>query len=288
MFKVKTILKYVVAAFIFFGLTSCDREIETTKSLTNEEKVKELLMVFSTGKPDGLKHISDVKYKQHNPFTPDGKAPLIAMFNGTPTGITVENHRIFSDGDYVITHTTYGGTWNNGVPQVAFDVFKFENGLIVEHWDNLQNVANPATDAVNGNTQTNGTTLISNGNANENKTLVTNMINNVLIAGQWSSRTNYFSTNYIQHSPNVPNGIDWMAMFPDGIPFYSSLKFVYGAGNFVLAMSEGLEFVNNVPTGNKKAYFDLFRIENGKIVEHWDTVSVIPPADQWVNSNGKW
>lgn len=284
MLKVQSLIGLILTLVTF---TACDKD-GSTPNLTNEQKVQALFTVFSTGNPDALKYISGVKYIQHNPFAPDGKAALQANFNGQATGITVDNHRIFSEGDIVVAHTTYGGKWNNNVPQVAFDVFRFENGLIVEHWDNLQNVTNPVTDAVNGNTQTNGTKTVSNGDVSANKTLVTNMVNNVLIAGQWSTRGNYFSNNYIQHSPNVPNGIDWMAMFPDGTPFYASLKFVYGAGDFVLAMSEGAEFVNNAPTGNQKAYFDLFRVENGKIAEHWDAVSVIPPANQWSNPNGKW
>jgi predicted SnoaL-like aldol condensation-catalyzing enzyme len=38
-----------------------------------------------------------------------------------------------------------------------------------------------------------------------------------------------------------------------------------------------------VPT----AIYDLFRIENGKIAEHWDTLEAIPSRNQWKNSNGK-
>lgn len=287
MFKVQFLSKLTYVVIAFMSITSCNTD-EVAPTLTNEQKVQELMTVFSTGKTDGLKHISDTKYIQHNPFAPDGKAALAANFNGQATGITVANHRIFSDGNFVITHTTYGGTWNSGKPQIAFDVFRFENGLIVEHWDNLQNVTNPEIDPVNGKTQVNGTTSLGTGDVAANKALVTNTINNVLIAGKWSTRANYFATSYLQHSPGVPNGIDWMSMFPDGTPFYSSLKYVYGAGDLVLAMSEGLEFVNNQPTGNKKAYFDLFRIENSKIAEHWDVVSVIPPTNQWKNNNGKW
>ena len=33
--------------------------------------------------------------------------------------------------------------------------------------------------------------------------------------------------------------------------------------------------------------YDLFRIEKGRIDEHWDTLEAIPPRDQWKNSNGK-
>lgn len=293
-FKKNNLLAFTISLSLSF--ISCKKSEEVsptpntapTSAQSNEQKVQELFNVFVTGNTTGLKHISDAQYIQHNPYAPDGKTALASMFSGQPTGITVSNHRIFSEGNFVIAHTTYGGTWNSGTPQVAFDVFRFDNGLIVEHWDNLQNVTNPITDTTNLNTQTNGTTVISNSNITVNKVLVKNMVDSILIAGKWSTRANYFSNTYIQHSPSVPNGINWMGMFPDGTPFYSSLKYVYGSGDFVLAMSEGPEFVNNTPTGNQKAYFDLFRIENGKIAEHWDAVSVIPPTSQWANSNGKW
>ena len=46
-------------------------------------------------------------------------------------------------------------------------------------------------------------------------------------------------------------------------------------------MSEGL--FDAKPT----AFYDLYRIENSKQVEHWDVLETIPPSDQWKNSNGK-
>jgi predicted SnoaL-like aldol condensation-catalyzing enzyme len=52
-------------------------------------------------------------------------------------------------------------------------------------------------------------------------------------------------------------------------------------GNFVLLISEGL--FDAKPT----AFYDLYRIENGKQVEHWDVLETIPPTDQWKNPNGK-
>jgi len=50
-------------------------------------------------------------------------------------------------------------------------------------------------------------------------------------------------------------------------------------GNFVLAVSEG-RFA-----GVHSAFYDLFRVEAGKIVEHWDVISQIPP--EMAHSNGK-
>lgn len=54
-----------------------------------------------------------------------------------------------------------------------------------------------------------------------------------------------------------------------------------GEGNFVLTMSEGLF------AGKQVSFYDLFRVEAGKIAEHWDTIEAIPPRDQWKNNNGK-
>ncbi len=63
---------------------------------------------------------------------------------------------------------------------------------------------------------------------------------------------------------------------------YQKLHMVVGEGNFVLAVSEG-KFGKGDPT----AFYDLFRLENGLIVEHWDVITTIPPKSEWKNENGK-
>jgi predicted SnoaL-like aldol condensation-catalyzing enzyme len=55
----------------------------------------------------------------------------------------VNTVRVLQDGDFVATHTEY----NFFGPKAGFDIFRFENGLIVEHWNNLQEIA-PAIQAV--------------------------------------------------------------------------------------------------------------------------------------------
>ena len=62
---------------------------------------------------------------------------------------------------------------------------------------------------------------------------------------------------------------------------YSAPHKILGEGNFVLTTSEG-KF-----TGKATSYYDLFRIENRKIAEHWDVMETLLPESEWKHQNGK-
>lgn len=68
------------------------------------------------------------------------------------------------------------------------------------------------------------------------------------------------------------------------VMIYDQTHKILGEGNFVLAMSEG-QF--GPAPGEHVAYYDLFRLADGKIVEHWDVIQAIPPKEDWKNQNGK-
>ena len=57
---------------------------------------------------------------------------------------------------------------------------------------------------------------------------------------------------------------------------------ILAEGNFVLTISEG-KFGKGEPT----SFYDLFRLEDGKIVEHWDVIEIIIPEAARKNTNGK-
>lgn len=62
---------------------------------------------------------------------------------------------------------------------------------------------------------------------------------------------------------------------------YDKIHQVLGESNFVLAISEGHL------GGRHSAFYGLFRVENGKIAEHWDTIEAIPVRADWKNDNCK-
>ncbi len=60
-----------------------------------------------------------------------------------------------------------------------------------------------------------------------------------------------------------------------------NIIYILAEGNFVLCVSEGSLY------GVYSSFYDLVRLANGKIVEHWDTTEEVPPRSEWVNENGK-
>ena len=90
---------------------------------------------------------------------------------------------------------------------------------------------------------------------------------------------------YAQHASKIGDGMaplrDRIAsVVKEGGQLYLTPRQFVAEGNFVLVLTEG-----DLPSG-PTALYDLFRVEDGKIVEHWDVLAPIPPRDQWKNSNG--
>ena len=252
--------------------------------LTNKEKVVALLNSFNTGDQTPISYINPSKYIQHNLAVADGLEGFgEVMHHAPPQGFNANVVRAFEDDDYVFTHTEYDFFG----PKVGFDVFRFEDGKIVEHWDNLLEIQKPNP---SGRTQFDGATEITDLDKTEaNKNTVKGFIEKVLLNHEMEKVATYINpTIYVQHNPAVADGLDGfgaaMKYFAENglVMEYTKLHKVLGQGNFVLTMSEG-----KFGKGQHTAFYDLFRLENGKIVEHWDVIAPIPTKAEWKNDNGK-
>lgn len=112
-----------------------------------------------------------------------------------------------------------------------------------------------------------------------NKRLVYDFWREVLEAGHMDLAPKYMAESYIQHNPEVPTGraafVDFFTKFSKPKPIEAKIK-----DPLVSIVAEGdlvvLSFVHKAadPKDKTKTYtttwFDMFRVEDGKIAEHWD------------------
>ncbi|MCT4674404.1 MAG: nuclear transport factor 2 family protein [Prolixibacteraceae bacterium] len=274
--------KVLLSMGILLGLSSCSSDKEEVE-LTNKQKAVAVLESIETGNPTAITYINEKSYTQHNLAVADGLQGFGETLKQLPEGSAkVEVIRAFEEGDYVFTHTKY----NFFGPKAGFDIFRFENGRIVEHWDNLSVITEPNP---SGHTQFDGETkIVDLEKTKSNKALVESFVQTILVKGEMDKLASFFDgDNYIQHNSGIADGLSGLgkglqALAEMGITMrYNTVHKVLGEGNFVLVVSEGT--FGDKPT----AFYDLFRVEGGKIVEHWDVLETILPKSEWKNSNGK-
>mgnify|MGYP000439279790 CR=1 FL=1 len=256
----------------------------TANENTSKAEVLALLKSIETGDTAAVGSINPDKYIQHNLAVADGLAGFGAVLQALPKdSAKVNTVRAFRDGDYVFAHSEY----NFFGPKIGFDIFRFEDGKIVEHWDNLQATAKTANPS--GHSMIDGPVVVVDRHKTAlNKVLVKSFVEDILVNGRMEKLAGYFDGDrYIQHNPQVADTLSGLgaalhAMATQGITLkYDSVHQVLGEGNFVLTVSEGQL------AGQHTSFYDLFRVENGKIAEHWDTIETIPAKEQWKNNNGK-
>lgn len=118
-----------------------------------------------------------------------------------------------------------------------------------------------------------------------NKRLVSDFWREVLEAGHLELAEKYLTENYIQHNPNVPTGragfISYFSAFAKASPIkpqiQAPLVSIVAEGDLVVLSF--VQIIKNPDDPSKNAtttWFDMFRIENGKIAEHWDSALLEP------------
>ena len=264
-------------------------ESNTQEEQTNTEKALALIGTFASGDTETARELLDENYIQHNLAYGTGADAFIGSVEYLASAdmkTTVNNIRAFEDGDYVFLQTIYN--FAGAGEQVAFDIFRFdENGKIAEHWDNLTALA--AEPNPSGHTQTDGTMEITDlDKTEENRKLVEDFLYDVMQGNNLDKTPDYFDGDtYIQHNTGIADGVSGLnaalgAMAEQGISMvYDEVHMVLAQGNFVLAVSEGTF------GGEPTSYYDLWRVENGKIAEHWDVMETIADQSTWQNENGK-
>ncbi|GAB4041704.1 nuclear transport factor 2 family protein [Spirosoma gilvum] len=209
------------------------------------------------------------EYNQHSPTVKPGKAGLLEALTymkqmpkppASPNTST-PFMRLIAEGDYVVTNMSF--SWA-GKQKAVIDLFRFQNGQVIEHWDAM---ADQPEISLNGHPlmdgpQPSGTAAV----AVENKTLVADFMQQVFINHRVEKLPDFVADDLKQHRPEIANGLSGLKTYLQEQPAQQTVENVLriiAEGDFVVVQSSGMW--QQKPT----VFYDVFRLAGKRIVEHW-------------------
>lgn len=267
-------------------------KLEAVSGLIEERvmsrKLENAMNLYLVGIRDGrvreaaTKYIG-ARYTEHSSGVRDGAEGFVEFFEPfieRYPSRDIQIKRAIEDGQYVFLHVF--SSLNEGEAEwVITSFFKTDmNDKLIEHWDAVSRYIHQTP---SGHTSIDGPTEISDIERTQaNKQLVRDFISNLLISEAPENIENYISIeHYIQHNAQIPDGLEHykpLVLTENRKLAYEEIILLLGQGNFVATLCKGFW------EGQPIAQVDIFRIDEGKMVEHWDAAEPISPADKWVNS----
>lgn len=216
-----------------------------------------------------LKIIAE-NYIQHNPMVKTGRTGLLESLEmlkkfPEPDSDHKPFVRMFAEGDYVVLHSLVDIF---GSKKMLVDLFTVEAGIIMEHWDAIEDVSSEI--GMNGDSVIDGPVQLGDEHLTEsNKALVSEYCKTVVRERKFDGITRFVTEDIIQHHPTVANGANALSGYLESIFIQKTFRII-GEGNFVLTQSQGR--FNDLPY----VFYDIYRIAAGKIAEHWSVKQMIP------------
>jgi predicted SnoaL-like aldol condensation-catalyzing enzyme len=224
------------------------------------------------------------RYTQHSTGVRDGAEGFVEFFEDFIERNPVRDIRIvrtLEDGQHLFVHA-YQSLNHGEAEWVTMDFFDTDqNDKIIEHWDVI---AEYSDSTPSGHTSVDGPSeVIDLDRTDDNKALVRSLIEDVLMPGGNPDNVDTYvsSDQYTQHNRDVADGLEHfkaLAIDPNRPLNYDEIVLMVGRGNFVATLCRANW------NGAPYAQADLFRVEAGLVVEHWDAAEPIGPKSEWVNS----
>ena len=256
----------------------------TTSDALGANARKVMIDIFRKKDVTAVDRNFDTSFVQHDPNLADGLAgmkSLAAEIADSPAAdITI--YRTLVDGDSVLINSRYEGLKNAAGPMIAMDLFRFDDGKIVEHWGGQEPEVSDRN--LSGHTQVDGPAAVEDRDKTEaNRTFIQTYREIITVQQQYDRVDDFLAVDYAQHAPGFGDGIERVKAryhldVKPGTSHVLTPRFYVGEGNFVLS-------VVDVKTDPPKANYDLFRVADSKIAEHWEVLVPIPPRHQRKNSN---
>ncbi|MEM8961351.1 MAG: hypothetical protein AAGD38_07740 [Acidobacteriota bacterium] len=228
---------------------------------------------------EALARYTGARYTQHSTGVPDGKEGFLAFFEPFLERNPVRDIQIvrgLQDGNHVWLQAYQD--LNNGQSRwVTGDLFDTDDqDRMIEHWDSIQAFE---PDSVSGRSMVDGPTDIEDlEHTDANKELVRRFTRAVLTEADHHQAGSFLAVDLHQHNPQIADGLDaYLDYLRRHDVRYTEVHHLIGQGNFVVT------YARKVIDGQDHATFDLYRIADGIIVEHWDVEEKILPESEWGN-----
>lgn len=247
-------------------------------------------------------------YIQHNPNVPTGRAAFVDFFrnvvgvkpaNPIPAKLDPAPVVTAAKGDFVFLIFEQQSPDPRDASKTyhhnSFEVLRLENGKVQEHWDSFKRMAappgapKPAAFEQPPSQMARGSLGTLSAEERRNLELATIEMKDMLQYGHLELADTVMDPGYIQHNPNVPQGRDGFKQFMSRVPgrtpreikpeWVSAPSLTLVSGPYVLMMWDRKDKDPNDPSREYVwNHFDVIRVENGLIKEHWDEAVIAPPA----------
>jgi predicted SnoaL-like aldol condensation-catalyzing enzyme len=251
-----------------------------------EEQNKALILpiydeILNQGNTDLASGLFSDYLTQHDPRGGEGGAGQLALFDSlksvTPGLVATVKH-VAADRDLVAVHWQASATPDDEFSgQAVVDVWRVTGSTIVEHWDDFQDVPAQTT---SGNsmfsdvyTSTPGTPALSDEQEEANREMVVWAFTELFNNRKLELLDQFFDPRYFQHNPRIPNGTAGLGQLIASLPAGGGPRVNVSRS---LADQDLVWAIQDRPGGLIQT--DIFRVANGKIVEHWDILPSAPTS----------
>lgn len=223
-------------------------------------------------------HMGD-SYIQHSTGVKSGKEGFKEFFEEFIKKNPIREINVFFvlvDGKYVFLNVYQN--LNNGEAQwITSDLFRLdESDRVVEHWDVIDTYTVEKNDLILGDFE-----ILESGldEIRENKNTIRCFLTEVMQNRRYAKLGEYCSEDIVHHSKMINDGLpEYQKYIQENDIEYDFVFKIIGQGNFVIAYSQVLI------GGSEYAVFDVFRLENRKVVEHWDNKEMVPKHEDLYNT----
>ncbi len=219
----------------------------------------------------------DAHYIQHNPGLKDGRDAAVAALSPmfASAGAQFDVKHVLVDGNLALIHLFGRGDPATSGAAVV-DLYRLHSGRIVEHWDVIQPIA-AGTDPLAGTAGI----APSPGETVKNRLIMQKFVDTLYRLKQvGTAYQTYVAADLIEHSPGRAAGRDASiaALSPlfAGADATFTVKHVLVDGNLAAVHYRGR--IDAQSPG--AAVVEIFRLADGKIVEHWDVYQPMPKSSQ--------